>query len=60
MTNQTCAHGKSAPDATLESLPVYQGGSARHKCPVCAYEAGVQEGLRRARAAIQDLEREAR
>ena len=31
----------------------------RHKCPGCAYEAGLKEGIRRARKAIVTVAREA-
>lgn len=37
---ETCAHGRTAPRALLESLPDSQAGSGRHKCALCAYSLG--------------------
>jgi hypothetical protein len=37
----------------LESQAKRTGG--RHRCAGCAYEAGIQEGLRRAQIAINSL-----
>lgn len=45
---ESCKHKKQAPRDVLDSLPTAQAGTGRHKCAVCAYEAGIQEGLRRA------------
>ncbi len=45
---ESCKHKKQAPRELLDSLPTAQAGTGRHKCAVCAYEAGVEEGLRRA------------
>ena len=56
---EPCPHGKAAPVSVLTGLPDNQGGTARHKCPVCAYEeglkAGIIEGIRRAQAAISGV-----
>jgi hypothetical protein len=46
MPNETCKHGKSAPSKVVDDLPVYQGSAARHKCPICAYEKGFEDGLK--------------
>ena len=46
--SETCKHKKQAPRELLNSLPTAQAGTGRHKCAVCAYEAGIQEGLRQA------------
>ena len=51
---ETCKHKKQAPKDLLNSLPDGQAGTGRHKCVVCAYETGIEEGLRR--AAIQQKE----
>lgn len=29
----------------LKDLPVYQGGAGRHKCAICAYNNGLQDGM---------------
>lgn len=47
---ESCKHKKQAPRELLDSLPTAQAGTGWHKCAVCAYEAGVEEGLRRAEA----------
>jgi len=31
-------------DEIVKALPVYQGGSGRHKCASCAYEIGLRDG----------------
>lgn len=43
---------------TLEALPKSQRAltGGRHRCAACAYEAGIAEGLRRARLAIEAIE----
>jgi hypothetical protein len=43
----------------LAGLPNSQKKStgARHKCAACAYEAGLQEGIRRARKALAAIAR---
>jgi hypothetical protein len=46
--SEMCKHGSGAPKDVLESLPDYQGKTGRHKCVVCAYQAGIEEGFRRA------------
>jgi hypothetical protein len=50
---ESCKHGKQAPKDLLEELPDSQAGSGRHKCAVCAYEAGIEEGIRRQKIAEQ-------
>lgn len=35
-----CSHGNYAPEKILLSVPGNQGGTGRHKCVVCAYQAG--------------------
>jgi hypothetical protein len=56
---EPCKHGCAAPRQVVEHLDDWQGGLARHKCAVCAYEegykAGLAEGIRRARKALQAL-----
>jgi hypothetical protein len=42
---ENCVHGNSAPEETLELLPESQAGLERHKCTICAYEAGFEIGL---------------
>jgi len=38
--NEVCKHGSQAPVEMLRELHDAQGGRARHKCVVCAYEQG--------------------
>lgn len=56
---ESCRHGNDAPSTLLANLPPSQGGSGRHKCPVCAYraglEAGITEGIRLAQEAVSAL-----
>ncbi len=40
-----CQHGKVAPSAVIHGLPDSQAGLGRHKCAVCAYDAGRVAGL---------------
>jgi hypothetical protein len=47
---EMCKHNKSAPKDLLESLPESQGKTGRHKCVVCAYQAGIEEGRRQAKS----------
>lgn len=44
---ETCKHGNQAPNYILRDIPESQGGIARHGCVVCAFNAGVEEGIRR-------------
>lgn len=39
-----CSHGRFAPEAILQTLRENQGGTGRHKCVVCAYQAGRANG----------------
>ncbi len=39
-----CDHGKSAPVELLQSLHDSQAGVGRHKCVICAYQAGLMRG----------------
>lgn len=41
-----CKHGKSAPEYLLLGLPESQAGTGRHKCAICAFYDGYQEGLK--------------
>jgi hypothetical protein len=54
---EMCKHGKGAPEDVLENLPDYQGKTGRHKCVVCAYHAGIKEGLRLAKAKEQKAQK---
>lgn len=45
MSDSVCKHGSTAPIELLNSLPQSQGGIARHKCAVCAYNQGVEDVL---------------
>ena len=42
--NETCIHGGNTPVNLLSHLHHSQGGTGRHKCPVCAYEEGFNLG----------------
>jgi hypothetical protein len=46
MANEICNHGHSAPVGTLENLHHSQAGGGRHKCVVCAFDAGRRWGRR--------------
>lgn len=48
LTSENCKHGNAAPLDLLAGLPPSQAGAGRHKCAVCAYEAGFEAGLREA------------
>jgi hypothetical protein len=57
-----CADKHSdVPVELLERLPKSQKGStgSRHRCAACAYTAGIQEGIRRARKALMSVAQEA-
>lgn len=43
---ETCDHGNSAPLEVVTTLAEYQGGVGRHKCVICAYQAGVNDANR--------------
>jgi hypothetical protein len=36
----------------LETLHPSQGGTGRHKCAICAYSIGFEEGMRYARGLV--------
>ncbi|MBX7459839.1 HNH endonuclease [Qipengyuania huizhouensis] len=40
-----CSHGNTAPIQVVRKLSECQAGTGRHKCAVCAYEAGKQAAL---------------
>lgn len=44
--NETCKHGAQAPVEMLRELHDAQGGRARHKCAVCAYEQGKSDSAK--------------
>lgn len=54
---EACKAGSVAPTAVLEQLHPSQAGSGRHKCPVCAYRLGFEEGVRWARSSVADVRR---
>lgn len=45
MPSISCRHNHDAPEDVIKALPHSQGGSGRHKCAVCAYALGLQDGL---------------
>jgi hypothetical protein len=45
MPKAKCRHDKEAPLVDIDGLPNYQGQEARHKCAVCAYDAGYNKGV---------------
>lgn len=49
--NCSVDHQKGNLPAELKKLPESQAGQYRHKCAACAYELGVQHGLRQAGSA---------
>jgi hypothetical protein len=44
---ESCEHGSQAPKERLDELPDAQVGTGNPKCAVCAYEAGLQDGMQR-------------
>ncbi len=42
---ENCKHDRSAPKEVVRNLPLSQAGEGRHKCAVCAYAVGYQQGL---------------
>lgn len=42
--------------SAFDLLPNDQGGAGRHKCAGCAYEHGMEQGLRRAESIELDLD----
>ena len=50
---ESCKHGHQAPKYILRELPESQAGTGRHGCVICAYEAGVEDGIARAEAAAK-------
>lgn len=49
-----CKHGARAPEV-ISKLPENQAGRARHRCAVCAYDAGLRAGLAEAAGLLHDL-----
>jgi len=49
-TPENCKAGSVAPKEMLEDLHPSQAGAGRHKCPVCAYRIGFEDGMRAALA----------
>ena len=45
MKFELCTHGSNAPHSLIKNLHPAQGGSGRHKCPVCAYRLGFEAGI---------------
>jgi len=43
--SEQCRHGSVVPVDVLESLHDSQAGTGRHKCPNCAFQAGLEVGL---------------
>lgn len=41
MSRENCSHGNSAPRDLVQHLHPSQAGAGRHKCPVCAFHAGL-------------------
>ena len=39
--NEVCKHSSVAPAAFMATLPANQGGPGRHRCCICAYQAGL-------------------
>ncbi|WP_312312797.1 DUF3883 domain-containing protein [Empedobacter brevis] len=42
---ENCKHGNTISSSVLENLHHNQGGSGRHRCPVCAFQLGFTIGL---------------
>jgi hypothetical protein len=43
--HEKCYAGSAAPQSLLAELPESQAGSGRHKCTICAYRLGYENGL---------------
>ena len=50
LNHQTCTidHEAKVPAKAIAALPESQAGSFRHRCAACAYQLGVEHGLRTA------------
>lgn len=46
MENESCPHNGKAPSSLLSNLHGSQVGAGRHRCVVCAYSIGYEEGIR--------------
>ncbi len=44
MKFEECQQGKKAENSFLKNLPPSQAGAGRHKCVICAYLAGIEDG----------------
>lgn len=46
MSTISCSHGQGriAPQKLIEDLQISQGGTGRHKCAICAYSYGLEDG----------------
>lgn len=55
MATERCRHDKKAPQDLILDLPENQGGAGRHKCAVCAYDAGFKAGYERGLAAARSM-----
>ena len=42
-----CNKDQTEADRIIAGLPIRQGGTGRHKCAACAYEAGFENGQNR-------------
>lgn len=50
LNRSTCTidHEAGVPAKAIAALPESQAGSFRHRCAACAYQLGVEDGLRMA------------
>jgi hypothetical protein len=55
MEEEVCQRGFRAPKSVLHTLHDNQAQDSRHQCPICSYNAGIQEGIRRASEVLQSL-----
>jgi len=52
-----CNHDHRAPKDEIISLPVSQSGIGRHRCPICAYAKGYEEGFAQAVRTLENAQR---
>ncbi|MDQ1612162.1 MAG: hypothetical protein QOG00_2093 [Pyrinomonadaceae bacterium] len=52
--HEQCYVGSQAPQSLLADLPESQAGSGRHKCTICAYQQGYENGLSQRNVKIEE------
>lgn len=53
-----CTQNSVAPEETIDELHNSQAGEGRHKCVICAYKAGVEDGMKKMKVkALQAIDK---